>query len=86
MRDAALDCGGFCADLLTKGLAFVGNPGKLLLSKTGFKREIVNSRLLPQRTSSRLAISSHCRNQYPARLGSDPSLSRVGSNSNPLSM
>ena len=25
-RDAALDCGGFCAGLLTEGLDFVGTP------------------------------------------------------------
>ena len=56
-RDAALDCGGFCADLLTEGLAFVGIAGKLLLSKAGCKREIVNRKLLPQRKSSPLAIS-----------------------------
>ena len=72
MRDAALDCGGFCADLLTEGLDFVGMPGKLLLSKAGCKRAIVNRKLLPQRKSSRLAISSHCRNQYLHVLGSNP--------------
>jgi hypothetical protein len=40
VRDAALDFGGFCADLLT-GLAFVGMPGKLLRSKAGCKGAIV---------------------------------------------
>ena len=38
MRDGALDCGGFCADLLN----FVGIADKLLLSKAGCKRAIVN--------------------------------------------
>ena len=52
MRDAALDCGGFCADLLTEGFDFVGIGGKLLLSKARCKREIVNRKLLPQRKSS----------------------------------
>jgi hypothetical protein len=35
MRDAALDCGGFCADLLNEGLDFVGIADKLMLSKAG---------------------------------------------------
>ena len=78
MRDAALDCGGFCADLLTEDLDFVGIADKLLLSKAGCK--LCNGQ--PQvtttnRTSSRLAISSHCRNQNPARWGpirADPEL------------
>ena len=34
------------ADLLTEGLDFVGIPGKLLLSKAGCKRAIVNRKLL----------------------------------------
>ena len=33
MRDAALDCGGFCADLLTEGLDFVGIADKLMLPR-----------------------------------------------------
>jgi hypothetical protein len=37
-----LDRGSFCANLLTKGFDFVGIAGKLLLSKTGCKREMVN--------------------------------------------
>ena len=35
MRDAALDCGAFCADLLNEGLDFVGIADKLMLSKAG---------------------------------------------------
>jgi hypothetical protein len=54
MSDAALDCGGLCADLLTEGLDFAGIRSKLLLSTAGCKREIVNSKLLPQR--KKLAI------------------------------
>ena len=61
-----MDCGGFCADLLTEGLDFVGMLAKLLLSKAKCKRAIVNRKLLPQRTSSRLGIPSLCRDQYPA--------------------
>jgi hypothetical protein len=41
-RDAALDFGGFCADLLT-GLDFVGMPGKLLRSKAGCKGAIAHN-------------------------------------------
>ena len=67
MRNATLDCDGFCADLLTEGLAFVGMPSKLTLSKAGFKHAIVNHKLLTQRKSSRLAISLHCRNQFCAQ-------------------
>jgi hypothetical protein len=33
MRDAALDCGGFCADLLNEGLDFVGIADKLMLPR-----------------------------------------------------
>jgi hypothetical protein len=43
MRDAALDCAGFCADLLTEGLDFVRNSGKLLFFKAGCKRAIAHN-------------------------------------------
>ena len=61
----ALDRGGFCADLLTEGLAFVGMPAKMLLSKAGCKRAIVNRKLLPQRKSSPLANSLLARTNIP---------------------
>jgi hypothetical protein len=43
MRDATLDCGGFCADLLNEGLDFVGIADKLMLSKAGCERAISQS-------------------------------------------
>ena len=84
MRDAALDCGGFCADLLTEGLDFVGIAGKLLLSKAGCKRAIVNRKLLPQEKardwlSPRIAEPITAR-RGEARADPDPTLS-VGSGS-----
>ena len=54
MRDAALDCGGFCADLLTEGLAFVGMPGKLLRSKAECKGAIVRIAAARHRTEGRV--------------------------------
>ena len=53
MRDATLDCGGFCAGLLTEGLDFLAMPGKLLLSKAGCKRPIVHRNYY---TKKKLAI------------------------------
>ena len=50
MRDAALDCGGFCADLLNEGLDFVGIADRLMLSKAGCERAISQSSSLNRRT------------------------------------
>ena len=49
----ALDCGNFCADLSTEGLAFVGMPGRMLRSKAGCKGAIVRIAAARHRTEGR---------------------------------
>ena len=63
MRDAALDCGGFCADLLTEGLDFVGIADKLMLFKAGCKRAISQSSSLNRKTT---IASGRLRSFFPS--------------------
>ena len=57
MRDAALDCGGLCADLLTEGLAFVGMPGKLLFPR---RDASVQSSTTKKQKAGKRKFFSHC--------------------------